>query len=373
MMRLNRPKSPLYFLYILIIGVLSSSISGCNGVTPDLESSDAHASSEYSVQSEERSSPESSSVSKTESSSIDIESSSTEGENSSDLSSSSTGSSSETEISSSSELATSSATFSSSSSVIGSSSSATQKSSSSSLISSSDEVISSSVALAPLNVLLFTKTTGWKHGSIGAGVQMVKDLALKYGFTVNHTENAGVFTEESVADVDVVYFLNTTQDILNAEQEAVFEQFITNGGGFVGNHAAADTEYDWSFYKEVIGVNFKSHPPGSQHATVHHLGNAHPATDHMVNSFEIDEECYNFRGVPNASFTQLLEFDESTYDAGGDAMGYHPMTWYRDLDPGRAFYTAFGHFDSMYGNEFFQKMILNALFWSANRDIPEWE
>lgn len=40
-------------------------------------------------------------------------------------------------------------------------------------------------------------------------------------------------------------FLNTTGEVLNASQQAAFEAYVRGGGGWVGVHSAADTEYAW--------------------------------------------------------------------------------------------------------------------------------
>ena len=94
-------------------------------------------------------------------------------------------------------------------------------------------------------VLVFTKTAGFRHESIEVGVEAIKKLGFENNFEVQHTEDATVFSKERLENIRVVIFLNTTGDILNEAQQQQFEQFIKNGGGFVGIHSAADTEYDW--------------------------------------------------------------------------------------------------------------------------------
>ena len=53
-------------------------------------------------------------------------------------------------------------------------------------------------------------------------------------------------------------------DVLNNYQEADFERYIQAGGGFVGVHAATDTEYDWGWYGRLVGAYFLSHPKNQQ-------------------------------------------------------------------------------------------------------------
>tara|TARA_B100001094_G_scaffold313710_1_gene351763 strand:+ start:74 stop:553 length:480 start_codon:yes stop_codon:yes gene_type:complete len=111
-----------------------------------------------------------------------------------------------------------------------------------------------------VDVLVFSRTMGFRHGSIETGIESIKVLGSDYGFNVEVTEDPNVFYDEKLKHFQAVVFLNTTGDILNADQEKSFERFIQNGGGFVGIHSAADTEYDWAWYGRLVGAYFDSHP-----------------------------------------------------------------------------------------------------------------
>ena len=62
---------------------------------------------------------------------------------------------------------------------------------------------------------------------------------------------------------DVVIFLSTTGDVLNAAQQTAFENYVKGGKGYVGIHAAADGEYDWRWYGNLVGAYFRNHPAGT--------------------------------------------------------------------------------------------------------------
>src|SRR5687767_3538457 len=98
-------------------------------------------------------------------------------------------------------------------------------------------------AAEPFDALVFSKTAGFRHGSIPAGIQAITQLGAANDFTVTATEDGGVFTDEGLADYEVVVFLSTTGDVLSDEQQAAFERYIQGGGGYAGIHAASDTEY----------------------------------------------------------------------------------------------------------------------------------
>src|SRR5918911_407521 len=110
-------------------------------------------------------------------------------------------------------------------------------------------------------VLVFTKTTGYRHESIPVAVEALRAIAQRHGLRVDHTEDGDVFRAERLSGYRIVAFLNTTGDVLDSAQQHAFERFIQAGGGFLGVHSAADTAYDWGWYGELVGGYFKKHPP----------------------------------------------------------------------------------------------------------------
>ncbi|MEQ9263748.1 MAG: ThuA domain-containing protein, partial [Balneolaceae bacterium] len=117
-------------------------------------------------------------------------------------------------------------------------------------------------------VLVFSKTEGFRHSSIPNGIAAIQQLGLDNGFEVDATEDASMFTLENLLQYDAVIFLSTTGNVLNEEQQAAFEAYISRGKGFVGIHAASDTEYNWEWYGGLVGAYFESHPPGTPTATI---------------------------------------------------------------------------------------------------------
>ena len=104
-------------------------------------------------------------------------------------------------------------------------------------------LIAHPASAAPLTrVLVFSKTTGFRHSSIGPGITAIQQLGAANGFTVTATEDANQFTTANLAQYQAVVWLSTTGDVLNATQQTAFQSYIASGGGYVGIHAAADTE-----------------------------------------------------------------------------------------------------------------------------------
>jgi len=207
------------------------------------------------------------------------------------------------------------------------------------------------------NALIFSKTAAFRHTEcIPSGTVAIAQMAQRNGFTVDATENAADFNDANLAKYDVVIFLCTTGDVLNAAQQTAFEHYIQGGGGYAGIHSASDTEYDWSWYGGLVGAYFRDHPGVAgvnqqfQQATINVEDRKSAATKRLPAQWTREEEWYNFRTNPREDVHVLMSVDESTYDprgysvpGGSPPMGDHPISWCHEYDGGRAFYTALGH------------------------------
>ncbi|MCZ7436038.1 ThuA domain-containing protein [Micromonospora sp. WMMC241] len=218
---------------------------------------------------------------------------------------------------------------------------------------------------APYDVLVFSKTAGFRHDSIAVGTQTVRDLGAANNFTVTATEDAAQFTTANLARFEAVIFLNTTGDVLNATQQAAFESYIGAGGGYVGVHSAADTEYDWPFYGNLVGAWFASHP-AIQPATVKVEDRAHAATAHLPQRWNRTDEWYDYRTNARSTAHVLASLDESTY-SGGSMGGDHPHAWCKSVSGGRSFYTGGGHTQASYAEPAFRAHLLGGIRYAAGR------
>lgn len=213
-------------------------------------------------------------------------------------------------------------------------------------------------------VLVFSKTKGWRHASIPAGIAALKKLGTDNFFTVVATEDSSTFTDAQLSTFNAIVFLNTSLDVLDDNQQIAMERFIQAGGGFVGIHEATDTEWegDWFWYRRLVGAVFKSHansPSNIQSARVDVRDKHHPATENLPDSFEIADEWYNFTDWSESNKV-LMTVDEKTYH-GGEHGQYHPITWYHDFDGGRSFYTGIGDRAETYENPQYLTMLLGGL------------
>lgn len=237
-------------------------------------------------------------------------------------------------------------------------------------------------SLARLNsVLVFSKTNGYRHREgIETAREMFEIMADKRGWLLFYTENAAVFSEQSLAKFDVVVMSNATGPLMNSQQQSAFKSFLERGGGFVGVHAAGDSSHaDWSWYQDqVIRAKFVGHPmlPQFQTATVTTEDLTHPAMAHLAKSWQHKEEWYCFEASPRANVNVLASIDESglnmlsinssTGAVTNMAMGDdHPVIWHHDIGRGRVFYSALGHATETYQREEIKVMLESAIIWAG--------
>ncbi|MDT7727047.1 MAG: cytochrome c [Actinomycetota bacterium] len=207
--------------------------------------------------------------------------------------------------------------------------------------------------------LVFSKTAGFRHTSIPAGIAAIQKLGQENNFAVDATEDGAAFTEANLAQYKVVIFLSTTGDVLNDAQQTAFQHYIEGGGGFAGVHAAADTEYDWPWYGELVGAYFKQHP-APQQAVVKVEDPAHPSTQGLPAKWTRSDEWYDYQANPRENVHVLTSLDETTYSGG--TMGFdHPNTWCQDYKGGRSWYTGLGHDDASFTETNFLHLLLGGI------------
>jgi cytochrome c len=219
-------------------------------------------------------------------------------------------------------------------------------------------------------VLVFSKTDGFRHASIEPGKLAFEKMAKEKGFIADMTEDASQFTAASLKRYSAVVFLNTTGDVLNAEQQAEFERYIQAGGGYVGIHAATDCEYSWPWYGRLAGAYFLDHPGPENvlNGKFYVVQKDHWATKGMPDEFERKDEFYSFKQI-DPTINVLVKIDEKSYK-GGKNGDDHPMSWYHEFDGGRSFYTAMGHTDETFSEPLFLNHVWAGLHYAMGGDKP---
>jgi len=217
---------------------------------------------------------------------------------------------------------------------------------------------SSSTPVPRSIVLLYTRTAGFRHASIPAATDALRNALDQSGIAVMVSDDP----EALAAGLDAysaVVFLMTTGDVVDAAGQVALEQYIHDGGGWVGVHSAADTEYEWPFYGELVGAYFAGHPEVQQ-ATVRIEAPEHEAMTGLPLEWPRLDEWYNFQRNPRPSVHVLATVDESTY-VGGTMAPDHPVSWCHAVGNGIAFYTALGHTEEAWSDPTFVAHVVGGI------------
>lgn len=224
------------------------------------------------------------------------------------------------------------------------------------------------IAMQPIvkekKVLVFFKTKGYYHEAIPTGVAALQLMGKQNGFAVDTSRVSDIFTDEKLSRYDAVIFLSTTKDVLNEQEQAAFKKFIQKGKGFVGIHAATDTEYEWPWFNQLVGAYFKSHPK-QQEAVLHIKDAKHLSTKHLPKTWKRWDEWYNFKDI-QPDLKVLIALDETSY-TGGENGANHPISWYHSFDGGRAFYTGLGHTHESYSDPLFLQHLLGGINYAIGK------
>ncbi|KAJ4324082.1 hypothetical protein N0V84_004048 [Fusarium piperis] len=219
----------------------------------------------------------------------------------------------------------------------------------------------------PFRVLAFSKTSGYRHECVPVAIAALRALGDRTRlFTLDATEDAGILTPDTLSAYATVIFLHNTGPFLDNAQFAALQSYVRAGGGFVGVHAAASGNKESEWYGRLIGAHFDHHPaPEEGTLLIEDAG-------HEIMSGSSDrerqwiDEWYNFKTHPrdNANLHVLVRGDTSSF-RGGRMGDDHPLVWCQDFEGGRSFYTALGHFDEAYEDEWFISQLEKAIIWTS--------
>ena len=220
-------------------------------------------------------------------------------------------------------------------------------------------------------VLIFSHTTGYRHDSIPAGVAAITSIAKRQGFAVRTSEEPAVFSPQQLRGVRAIIFLSSTTDPkssgsewLTGERRAALQGFVRSGGGVVGVHAAADSHYGWPWYGRLIGARFARHPEGTPTGSLALADRKHPVTAGMPATNRRSDEWYDFADYDPTS-RLLVTLDPKSI--GEADVNPNPISWVREVDGGRVFYTAMGHTTESYSDPYVLRHLANGVAWVTRR------
>lgn len=222
-------------------------------------------------------------------------------------------------------------------------------------------------------VLVFSKTNGFRHGSIATGAEAMRQLGESTGvFDVVHSEDEAMFEPDTLKGFDGVIFLNTTGEVFlpkkmpadeagkktAKEREEMLKKslvdYVSGGGALIGIHSATDTYKNWPEYNKMMGGAFDGHP-WHMKVKAKNLDPGHPVNAAFGGKdLEIADEIYQFRGgTGNASDRRMLlglSGDLADLKKGKREDNFYAISWVAEYGKGKTFYCSLGHRDEIYWN-----------------------
>lgn len=228
--------------------------------------------------------------------------------------------------------------------------------------------------ITPFPILIFSKTIGYRHTSIPSAISSINALAGRTGlFTASASEDPSIFTPSLLAPYSVIVLLQCVGDIFDHNQLDALKDFVHEGGGIVAIHGAAAGMSDSEWYGKLIGAHFDTHPPPELgNVVVENTNRDHWILNGNTGRDGWNDEWYNFTTHPrnNTNLKVLLRGDPKSFE-GGKMGEDHPLVWCQEFEGGRSFFTALGHFDEAYKDDWYLKQLLRGILWAGRReDVP---
>lgn len=219
--------------------------------------------------------------------------------------------------------------------------------------------------MASRRLLVLTHSAGFKHDYIPTAVKTFRELGDSNGFNVFSTDDCSIIKESFLNVFSAMLFITTGELPMDEEQKKALIDFVRNGKGFIGIHNATDTFYQFPAYGEMIGGYFNGHP-WTQEVAVKVEDREHPSTKHLPERFNVKEEVYTFKDWSRSKTHVLISLDNSSVDLskGTREDNDYALAWCHDYGQGRVFYTAFGHFQEIWGEEWLRKHLLGGILWA---------
>lgn len=240
---------------------------------------------------------------------------------------------------------------------------------------------------AKRRILVVSSTAGFRHASIPTGKFALEKMGAATGaYQTVISDDPANFEPDVLKTFDSVVLLNTTQDFFMPKNKKDYSKedlewlqnrhnrlidnlidYVEQGGGLVGIHAATDSCYGHEEYGKAIGGYFWGHPWSAGHEVT--IVVEDPA--HAINKpafgdtkdFKIFEEIYQFKPEPYSRdrLRILLHLDpERSADVKGMKRedNDYAVAWVQQVAKGRVFYSSLGHNHHIYWNPMLLKHYL---------------
>jgi len=229
------------------------------------------------------------------------------------------------------------------------------------------------------HILVIAQTKGFEHDSISGAMAAIYKMGRESGLwdatlrtdTELITKKVLERNAKNLDYFDGLIFVSTTGELdLDDSQKADMMSFIKEDGkGFVGVHAALDTNYKWPEYGEMIGGWFDQHPWSTFNAPIINEDPGFPAVRHFPKAFIKYDEIYQPKGWSREKVNVLLSLDASKLNYANNPRVHRTdhdfaVAWDKMYGKGRVFYSTLGHTEEAWSDPDILKMYFEAIKWS---------
>jgi hypothetical protein len=228
-------------------------------------------------------------------------------------------------------------------------------------------------------VLVIGQTKGFEHDSISATMVAVYEMGRDSGlWDTELRTDTELLTKKPLANngknlnyFDLIVFASTTGELdMDAGQKADMLSFIHDDGkGFVGIHAALDTNYKWPEYGDMIGGWFDQHPWMTFEAPIVNEDPSFPAVRHFPHKFVKYDEIYQAKEWSRDKVNVLLSLDPNRLDYSNNPRVHRmdhdfAVAWSKMYGKGRVFYSTLGHTEESWQDPDVRTMYFEAIKWA---------
>lgn len=228
------------------------------------------------------------------------------------------------------------------------------------------------------HVLVIAQTKGFEHDSVSDGMAAIYNMGRETGLwdAMLRTDTELITKKDLKRNTknldyfDALIFVSTTSELdLDDSQKADMMSFIKDDGkGFVGIHAALDTNYKWPEYGEMIGGWFDQHPWSTFNAPIVNEDPDFPAVRHFPHAFVKYDEIYQPKDWSREKVHVLLSLDPGKLNYDNNPRIHRTdhdfaVAWDKTYGKGRVFYSTLGHTQESWSDPDIRKMYFEAIRW----------
>jgi len=229
------------------------------------------------------------------------------------------------------------------------------------------------------HILVIAQTKGWEHDSIPDAMAAIYNLGhdsglwdatLRTDTELITKKDLGHRNAKNLDYFDALIFVSTTGELdLDDSQKQDMMSFIKDDGkGFVGIHAALDTNYKWPEYGEMIGGWFDQHPWFTFNAPIINEDPSFPAVRHFPHQFVKYDEIYQPKEWSRDKVHVLLSLDPTKLDYANNPRIHRTdhdfaVAWDKMYGKGRVFYSTLGHTPESWSDPDIRTMYFEAIKW----------